>query len=72
MKNIITEVVVTESDADTAYARLTPIGERTDQFLYWLMRELTKMTRDSLLRIRNTDLVIDRRNVTSIVLTLSF
>jgi len=72
MKNIIAEVTVTEDGQDTSYSTLCPSGERTHQFLYWLMRDLIHLQRDSLIRIPNTDLTIDRRNVTAVALTLSF
>jgi len=73
MKNIITEVVITENGQDTSYAALCPANETVHQFLHWLVQELIKMSRSQhILRIPNTTLTINRQNVTGMMLTLSF
>ena len=71
-QNVITEVAVTEDGLETAYAAECPSGERADQFLYKLIQDLISPVRNEpILRIANTSLTIDRRNVTSITLTVS-
>ena len=59
MKNVITELTATEDSQDTSYAALTPTNERADQFLYWLLKELTRPSRGlPIVRIPNTALTL--------------
>lgn len=72
-RNVITEVSVIENGQTKDYAAECPSGEEVDQFLYWLTQQLIQMSRaEPILRIPNTNLTIDRRDVTSITLTISF
>ena len=73
-KNVITELSVTEDGATKAnYASECPAGEVAHQFLYELTQKLLRQSRtEPIIRIANTALTIDRRDVTSLTLTLQF
>jgi len=72
-KNVITEVSVVEDGNTTDYAAECPSNEETHQFLYRLVQDLIQSNRGNpVLKIQNTLLEIDRRDVTSVTLTLSF
>lgn len=71
-KNVITEVSVTENGNTKLYAAECPANEEEHQFLHKLTQDLIQSNRGNpVLRIQNTLLAIDRRDVSSITLSIS-
>jgi len=70
-KNVITEVSVVEDGNMTTYAAECPSGAEEHQFLYELVQKIIQQSRaEPIIRIPNTLLAIDRRDVTSMTLSI--